>query len=419
MNKLLLLSLVTLCCFACKEKTIPNKTLAITMAEDSLNLALSELSSAGNIKGFGVAFVNQDTTLFAKGYGVAKVEASLPYTENTLQNIASVSKTLIGVALLKAQEMGKLQLDEAVNQYLPFRVQNPNYPEQEITLRHLATHTSSIQDGDLYGAKSYILEDAADKELVSSIPGTEDFNPPEAEMEMGPFLKNFLAAEGAWYTKSNYLDIKPGERYEYTNVGATLAAYIIELTSGQSFAAFTSQHILNPLGMEASGWKAEDIDRTKRTDLFTVGGERIPNYKLVTYPDGGLITSVEDMAKYLSELIRGYSGSGTLLSQSSYQQLFRTYLTAANFEEERDTDRPFDDEYNSGIFMGHTPIGNIGHMGGDPGVSTFMFFNPETKTGRLLFVNTDLDAQGAEQFYAIWQALGVYEKVWNKSKQVE
>ncbi len=416
MHKRIFLLLLTVFCFSCKEKTAPKPLSTISITTDSLTTALTGLAEKGTIQGFGVAIVNQDSTLYAKGYGIAKREEATPYTENTLQNIASISKTLIGVALLKAQEMDKLNMDDPIDQYLPFDIANPFYPEEAITIRHLATHTSTIQDGDLYSEKSYVLENSEDIALAKSFGGSEAFNLPDAEIPMGEFLENFLATNGAWYTTSSYLRTKPGKRYEYTNVGATLAAYIIERATAQSYADFTTQYILKPLGTDASGWTATAIDSTQRTDLFTVEGKKIPNYKLVTYPDGGLITSVDDMAKFLSELIRGYSGLGTLLSAASYQELFTAFLTAANFEEERDTDRPYDDEYNSGLFMGHTPIGHIGHMGGDPGVSTFMFFNPETKIGRLLFVNTDLDAKGAEQFYAIWEQLGAFEQALNTNK---
>jgi CubicO group peptidase (beta-lactamase class C family) len=353
--------------------------------------------------------------LYQNGFGFADVENDIAYTAHTIQNIASVSKTLIGVALLKAQEMGKLNMNDPIDQYLPFKVINPYHQEATITIEHLATHTSSIQDGDLYGAKSYILENAGDEALAKSLPSSEEFNLPEADMELSTFLKNFLSEKGDWYNEVNYLKNKPGELYEYTNVGATLAAYIIELATGQTYAEFTTQHILKPLEMSDSGWTSDSVDHSKLTKLYTVDGKVIPGYKLITYPDGGLITSVADKAKYVSELISGHLGNGKLLSKTSYEQLFSEFLTEDNFEEERDTDRPFDDEYNTGFFIGHTPIGYIGHMGGDPGVSTFMFFNPKTRIGKLLFVNTDLDEKGAKQFYAIWDKLGEYEVKLNES----
>ncbi len=417
MKRTLLVILISVSLFSCKRETTFKKSTSFDTLVDSLSLELAEIQKQGPIKGFGVAIVNEDTTLYAKGFGHASIDSELPYTKNTLQNIASVSKTLIGISLLKAQEMNKLKLDDPVNNYLPFEVFNPFYPKDTITIKQLATHTSSIQDGDLYGEKSYILMKSKDTVRIRSIPSAEGFNAPESDMDMGRFLKNFLSLEGEWYQQTNFLENQPGEIYEYTNVGATLAAYVIELATGTSYADFTKEHILTPLEMTSSGWSTPEVDATHLTQLFTVDGKQIPDYKLITYPDGGLITSVDDKSKYLSELIKGFSGKGKLLSAKSYELFFSEFLSENNFEEERDTDRPFDDEYNSGLFIGHTPIGHIGHMGGDPGVSTFMFFDPKTKIGKLLFVNTDLDKKGADEFYAIWDKLGGYEKSFDQSKQ--
>ncbi|WP_350284483.1 serine hydrolase domain-containing protein [uncultured Croceitalea sp.] len=396
--------------FSCKPKDSFKKTTSFDALKDSLSYELREIHQQGGFYGFGVAIVNQDSTLYAEGFGYSALDTERPYTKNTLQNIASVSKTLIGISLLKAQEMGKLKISDPVNQHLPFEVINPLHPKDTITIQHLATHTSSIQDGDLYGQKSYILKHSEDLERAKSMPSAEEFNTPAADIAMDVFLKNFLSTEGEWYQDANFLKSRPGQFYEYTNVGATLAAYIIEVTTGMSYADFTETHILKPLKLDASGWTTSAIDTANLTQLFTVDGQQIPDYKLITYPDGGLITSVDDKAKYLSELIKGYAGNGTLLTSKSYEQFFTEFLSEKNFEEERDTDRPFDDEYNSGLFIGHSPIGYIGHMGGDPGVSTFMFFNPKTKVGKLFFVNTDLDSKGAKQFYAVWDKLAEYEE---------
>ncbi|WP_422859942.1 serine hydrolase domain-containing protein [Flagellimonas sp. S174] len=415
-KKIFLGLLICLSLVACQNKktTLNDSKNTTQVAKDSLDKKLTMILQKGSIIGYGVAVVNQDTTLYSKGFGLSKVDEKKPYTKSTIQNIASVSKTIIGVALLKAQENGDLNLDDAINKYLPFEVINPYFPKDTITIRQLATHTSSIQDGETYGDKSYVLQNGDDLEMAKSLPISEEFNAPNEMLDMGTFLEYFLSEEGKWFNKSNYLELKPGERFEYSNVGATLAAYIIERATGQSYSEYTAEHILRPLGMTATGWQASNVDTDQLSHLFTVEGSRIPDYTLITYPDGGLITSVEDMAKYLSELIQGYSGKGKLLSKASYAQLFDEFLSDDNFEEERDTERLFDDEYNSGLFMGHTPIGYIGHTGGDPGVSTFMFFNPKTKIGKLLFVNTDLDQKGANQFFTIWDTLGEYELLLNE-----
>lgn len=57
---------------------------------------------------------------------------------------------------------------------------------------------------------------------------------------------------------------------------------------------------------------------------------------------------------------------------------------------DRNPDHPYKDDYQIGIFIGFSAMENIGHTGGDPGVSSLMFFNAEDKTGRILLVNTAL-----------------------------
>ena len=89
---------------------------------DSLTKELTELSNKNSIVGFSVAFVNRDSILYAKGFGYSDKEKKKLYTKNTVQPIASISKTLAGVALMKAQEMGKLNLDDDINKYLPFKI---------------------------------------------------------------------------------------------------------------------------------------------------------------------------------------------------------------------------------------------------------------------------------------------------------
>ena len=98
--------------------------------------------------GLGAAIVVDGKLIWAKGYGAADREASKPFTADTVMNIGSISKTFTGVALMRAVEEGKLSLDDDVSMHLPFPVRNPRFPDDPITLRQLATHTSGIVDRD-------------------------------------------------------------------------------------------------------------------------------------------------------------------------------------------------------------------------------------------------------------------------------
>lgn len=116
------------------------------------------------------------------------------------------------------------------------------------------------------------------------------------------------------------------------------------------------------------------------------------------------------MAKYLTELVKGYAGKGTLLTKESYQELFREQLDEENFDGRDDTN-PYNGDYSPGLFIGHSAKGYVGHSGGDAGVGTWMYFDKNTKMGRYIVINTDMgnDNRAKElEYYAIWDLMDEY-----------
>ena len=410
---ILCLSIGSLLWCQCKPESDKNNDReknANIIHSDSLTQELNDIYRQENIIGFAVAIMNQDKIIYQHGFGYANRAIKKEYSINTIQNVASISKTFIGIALLKAQELGKLHIDDPVNKYLTFKVINPHYPEEPILIRHLATHTSSIQDTEYYDGKAYVLKEEVGG--INKVPEGMyvEINPPESHISMKNYLEKVLVKNGDWYKKDGFLNNKPGEVFEYSNVGATLAAVVLAEATGEPYDNFTTRHILKPLRMSSSGWSFDDIDLSLHTKLYANPETEIPLYSLITYPDGGLITSVTELSNYLMELIKGYSGKGSLLTDESYQKLFTKQLSPANFPGQQEGSQD-----NEGIFMSFTPEGTIGHSGGDPGVSTYMFFNPETNIGRILLVNTDLGNEDVKQYNSILKKLGEYE---NKLKKL-
>lgn len=132
MNKLFIILILSYSISSfCQKENISkeNDKKEIKILQDSLSKKLFEIQNKGFINGFSVAIVNEKGTLYQKGFGFSNIENKENYNENTIQQVGSVSKTLIGIALLKAQELGKLNLDEPINKYLPFNVENPFNPE--------------------------------------------------------------------------------------------------------------------------------------------------------------------------------------------------------------------------------------------------------------------------------------------------
>lgn len=117
-----------------------------TTTKTSIDSLIESIMNETGIVGIGAAIIIDKKLVWTKGYGYADKENKIPFTPSIIMNIASISKTFTGVCIMKAVEEGKVSLDEDINCYLPFKVINPNFPNETITLRHLATHTSGLAD---------------------------------------------------------------------------------------------------------------------------------------------------------------------------------------------------------------------------------------------------------------------------------
>ena len=379
-----------------------NKGKAPSPHQDVLTNKLDSLNQADVFKGFSVAVVNEDGILYNRGFGYADVQAQKSYTEETIINIASVSKVFVGVALMKAVDLGLVALDDPISKYLSFDVRNPHYPDVPITIRHLATHTSSIVDGDVYLETDYINKD--DLPIEPALQEKYKLyyqNPSENWMPLGDYLVKLLQEGEQWYEATTYANRAPGELYEYSNIGTALCGLVIQSAAKIPFDAFTEQHIFQPLGMSATGWKFEDVDMSKYSKLYRDNSE-LPYYRILSYPDGGLISSSTDLGLFLSELIKGYNGKGTLLSSGSYDELFSSQLNSEQL--------PDKEGFNVGLFFEkYLDYNDIGHSGGDPGVNTLMFFDSEKNTGRVMILNSDSGKENSyDVYWGIWNALAEY-----------
>lgn len=369
---------------SCSEETGKKRVVEknVLSTKDSLSLELEELFAEGLIPGMAVLVVNENGIVYQKEMGMANLTRETPFTIETVQPIGSISKSLIGVSLLKAQEMGLLSLDDPINRYLPFEVSNPFFPGDSITIRQLASHTSSIIDSDIFKDSTLVLRSKSDTiHLDSSI--YHAFRLP-THVSLSDFLSETISPQGKWYTKDAFLKVPPGSQHIHSNTGASLAALIIECVSKKKFSTFTRENVLAPLHMYGSGWSYHAVNFSKVSTPYANPITRYPYYSVLTYPEGGLLSSGKDLSRYLQELIKGNQGNGTLLSKESYAELFEPQLDSIYFT--INTFSPM----NSGIFQELYPNGDIGSRGALPGFSASMIFNPETRTGSIILVNTDI-----------------------------
>lgn len=357
---------------------------------DSLTLKLDQIVSNSKIPGVSVAIVTRDTILYQGAVGYADIETQKPYTTNTIQNIASISKTCIAFALMKLVEEGKLGLDDPINDYLDFDISNPRYPDTPITLRHLATHTSSLTDGKNYMTieNSYqFFEEIAfkRKDLPKGYYKYMKMYAKNTPMSMEDFIRNAYVEGGQFYNKHMFLKEPPGTTYSYSNIASTLMALIIEKVSGKSFDTYIKEILFEPLGLTSSYWDFKEVPVDQRASLYLSNGLKIPHYCLITYPEAGWCTNVEDFSKYYMEMIRGYYGESDLLTQASYREMMTNQLVPAVFPN-------IDTETSKGLFWTVNKDGdNISADGSDPGVGTTSMFTTEGDVGVIIFRNMSYD----------------------------
>jgi CubicO group peptidase (beta-lactamase class C family) len=338
--------------------------------------------------GFAITVVKKDKILYQNAFGQADVAKKTPYTNQTLQPIASVSKTFIGVALMKAVEQGYFTLETPINDILPFAIKNPNSPNKPITIRHLATHTSGLLDVEKTYYKSHSILRGENTQTIESQRLIKEmgFGQNSSNLPLKDFLKAYYTEGSSLYDTANFYKGEAGAAYSYSNIGASLAAYLIEIKSGKSFANYCDSAIFKPLKMDNTSWFLTEKNRSKMATLHFTREKPLPFYTTSSYPDGSLITSNEDLSKFFIEMIKGYSGESTFLTKASFSELFKKQFDIAKMPLTTNPKEP-----NSGIFWAHFKNGRLGHTGGDFGVTTYMVFNPETKTGFIFLANSEVE----------------------------
>ena len=360
-------------------------------AKTSIDSFIESKMVENGIIGIGASIIIDKKVVWTNGYGYADKDTKVLFTSSTIMNIASISKTFTGVCIMKAVEEGKFSLDEDINSYLPFKVINPNFPSEKITLRHLATHTSSLVDrSPIYDSTYYY--------------GGRKPEP------LGEFLKSYFVQGGKHYSKDNFLNEKPGTNRDYSNIGAGLAGFIIEFRTGKTLNEYAKKHIFKPLKMQNSGWALNEIDITNHSKLYEKKGDSIVQiqlYEMTTYPDGGVRTSVQELSKFFISLLNdGEYKKTRILKKKTVEEMLRFQYTELN-----KPDNVKLNKVNQGIFW-PTKLSatRIGHNGSDPGVRTFMLSDLNKEFAVIVFFNTSLDEKDEGKFFDIYEELHKYAK---------
>ncbi|MCP1994326.1 serine hydrolase [Flavobacterium sp. HSC-61S13] len=330
--------------------------------------------------GFAIGIVKNDSILFSKAYGFANVKENIPFTENTIMPIASVSKTVIALSLAKAMELGYFDTETPINEILPFKVLNPHHSNDIIKIKHLFTHTSGIIDNEVTFINSYQLTK-------------------RPEITLGVFLERCLSEKGQSYSQDNFDISETGSKYNYSNIASALAAYLIEVKSKMSFDEFTQKYIFEPLELESTHWLYDETRSKDYAKLYEINISDLPFYKnlmnddksvktysSIIYPDGSLKTSLNDLTKYVKEIINGYNNKSQILNKESYETIFKK-----RFEENNLPSNSNKNITNQAMFWSYNKKGRLTHTGSDPGVFAVISIDLKTNIGRIVLINANID----------------------------
>lgn len=354
----------------------------INANRDSIDDRLESFYNSEKMGGFAVSVFTKDSVLYRKGFGYADLENNIPYTTKTEQYIASVSKTSIGISLLKAEELGLLKVSDPINLHLPFEVKNPQHPDAVITIEQLATHTSSLDYNETV-VESLYIEESKKRKLLK------------------PFMENYFANN--LYGEVKFTTNLPGTYWNYSNIGAALAAYIVERTSGMTYADFTNKHIFVPLEMKNTHWFASLADSSATTSYYEPQGnggiQKVENSGIILYPVRDMHTNLEDLTRYGQAMLKK---DARLLSKDSYERMFSEKLKSSVNKGNLD---------NQGIFwmIDRNQYGVTyqltGYNGGDYCINTIFQFDPESELGYIFIGNTGQSDANRSNYILVFNAL--------------
>ncbi|MFC4930613.1 serine hydrolase domain-containing protein [Massilia sp. GCM10023247] len=326
----------------------------------------------------------------------------LPANRDTLYRIASISKLMTTLGLMRLVESGKLALDADVSGYLGFKLRNPHFPQRAITLRHLLTHTSSLRD-----------------EAGYSFPG-------------GTALRDFLVPGNRLYGSGQMWAAQagPGDYFTYCNLGWGLIGTLMERVTGERFDRLMGRLLLQPLGLGA-GYHVAELPpaslanlaslyrkRTTDTELWDANGPWIAQVDDVRTrppaapagieryvigdnatpfsPTGGLRISARDMGVVMLMLMNGGVHAGRrILASDTLERMFARQWTADGKGGNGDTldgffncwglgNAQFPDQ--PGLRLVEGGFDAVGHLGDAYGLRSVFAFDRKRQNGMIVLV---------------------------------
>lgn len=317
--------------------------VASGIAQDPTEARVNQFVKAemrrAKVPGVSLAVIKDGKPLIVKSYGFANLEHRTPVTPETFFQSASVGKQFTAFAVMLLVEEGKVDLNEKIGKYL-------DVPDtwQNITVRHLLTHTSG---------------------LPRSVPDLDE-------------RRDYTDAELWDIMKQGRPTSPPGNAWRYSKLGYLTLGFLVAKAGGKPYYAFVQERIFNPLGMATARTISEaDIVPNRAAGYRLVNGE-VKNQEWVSPsmnsgPDGSFYFTILDMVKWDAALT-----ARKLLKRSSYDAMWTPVRLTDG------TTRPYGFGWRFQELAGRRVIE---HDGGYQGFASHISRYPDDNLSVIMFAN--------------------------------
>jgi CubicO group peptidase (beta-lactamase class C family) len=354
---------------------------------EELDAYFSKMVQDWDLPSASIGIIKDGELIFKGNYGVKEVGQKEHPNENTLYAIASNSKAFTSAIIGMLVQEGKLDWNDKVKKHLPYFAMYDDWVSEHITIRDILSHRVGL--GTFSGDNIWYKSNISSKEIIERI-------------QHVPQAYEFRAG------------------YGYSNLMYITAGEIIKTVTGKTWAENVKERILEPL----------DMDRTIATlgELKVKGNYATPharkddkNYVIpwVNWDNvgatGGIISSVEDMSKWMIfNMNHGIHKGDTLLTKDTRNMVWRPHT---NHYVDQTKKNDFNKHFNAyalgwGISDYHGKL-RIGHTGGYDGMITAVTLIPEENLGVVVLTNGVKSPIMAATYYALDQFLGVETKDWS------
>ncbi len=245
-----------------------------------------------DVPGLSIALIDDQTIVWAKGFGLADKERKLAATEKTVYRAGGISTLFTAAAVMQLADRDKVDIDLPVTLYVrEFAIQSrfPNAPP--ITPRNLMTHHAGMPFALLNGMWA------------------------ESPVDLSTLMRAL---------PSQHLAYPPNTVFAFSNLGYSVLGYLVQQVSGRDFADYTQDALLQPLGMAHSSFRLNDDLRPLLAQGYR-HGERKDALATRDVPALGLYTNVTDLGRFVEMLFAGASKNGkTVLTQQSIDRMLQS-----------------------------------------------------------------------------------------------